>query len=274
VSCALAASADRQGIISSYAHLDGELIPTSNEVAIVTSGSDFPVGSPSDVTFGEDLDSAPPQAPAAALSHNSGRPNQNSGDNPYVVHSKPWNAELLNVHAIQRVSAGLNDLLKEVNNKIPMYRHKALADYRDDGGVTHVVPPTPAPHPQAEETTAEEGIADEPVDVDDSFLEVAATRLTPLQRLKQKTREKRRQDAIQESIQLEMESDIVAQPVMGNSADKALDAELRSIVNDPQLKEWEDQAAWKQQRGEVNGMLSVSDQLLFALHGRYQDAER
>jgi len=263
----LAFTACAVAVNTGYAHLDGELIPTA--ASVVISGTEFTLNRDGDkLSFGEGSPQGL-QASAAA------RAAAAQADNPYIVRANKWDAEMLNTRAIARASNGISDLLKSVDTKIPEYIHKALRDYPDDDGVQHQQPtssiiqqaqaPTPNPMQGAD---AEDGAVDEFVD---SFLEVAATRLTPLQRLRAATRERNRQHAIKASIQLELESD--TSPAKG--IERQLNDELLSLSADPQLKEWEEEAQWKQQRSDVHDTLGSSDDLLSSIKNRYshQDLE-
>jgi len=262
--CVLAFAACALAANTGYAHLDGELIPTSPSVVI--SGTEFTLNRDGDkLSFSE----GGPQSLQASASTPAAAA---QADNPYIVHANKWDAEMLNTRAIARASNGISDLLKSVDTKIPEYIHKALRDYPDDDGVQHqqatssIVPQAQAPPPNPMQgADQEDGAVDEFVD---SFLEVAATRLTPLQRIRAATREKIRQNAIQASIQLELASD--ASPAKG--IERELNDELLSLNSDPQLKEWEEEAQWKQQRSDVHDTLGSSDDLLSSINNRYRHA--
>jgi len=171
----------------------------------------------------------------------------------------------MNREAINRVSADLPELLKQVDDNLNKFRHNAITDYHTD---------LPS-NKNSEDESEESG---------DSFLEVgmqslrAMPEVARLRLLKHKHASLKQ---LRDTIQLELDATSkITERVMGRRVkqsvpkgpDQELEATLRAtsamVENNPELKDWADDAKWRQNRGEINQLLAQSDSFLTHLSQR------
>jgi len=178
----------------------------------------------------------------------------------------PWSAEDMNRQAIRRVSSDLPSLLKSVDDKLNVFRHHAVTDYHND---------LPSNHRAGSEESED---SDEV-----SFVEVEMEtfrRMPEVERLRMLKHKHTDFKTLRDTIALELAAtSAITQRVMGKRVKKAAtgpDAELERTLratdqlvdNNPELKDWADDAKWRQSLSEINQLLSQSDNFLTHLSRR------
>jgi hypothetical protein len=278
-------SKKNHGIVSADTTIqDGAAVPTSS-TTVIAQQSDFEPNSDSvldrvgTITFGDDdlqsnNDNVRQSIRAAPLTANDDenqaprlRRSTVTSDSEQIKWGDP---EAFNQRAIHRVAADIPDLLKKVDQAIPMYTRRVLTDYYD---VANAIYSHERPSHAEDESV--------------SFLEVSATEAEEIARFQSMDLQDRLQmlarkrydlERLRDSIQSELaetsrlQSRIAASardpdvPILHRSSPPSAASELQvseqlTSVN-PQLKEWADDARFTQSKREINSLLDKSSEFL------------
>jgi len=245
-------------VYSDGAIRDGDQVPTSS-TTLIARADDFNQNTASD---GDESDSHSITFSEDNREDNTAR--EPAGDTA-MQHSNQWNEEDFTKMAIHRVAHDIPSLLKQVDQAIPKFTQRVLTDYYD-------LPIKSHPASSEEEDTAFLQIQESRQHDDEEQRRFRSMSFE--ERARELERKKYDLSQLKDTIQLELDATTQIQqrlkttdmesaisPPMTDMED-ALQENEELTSNNPELKDWADEARYHQNRAEVNQLLDQSSKFL------------